>query len=231
MMPYESNKIVSRAFETRAALHSALIVLLHDEMQTHKPYPYAVLLSGGSTPKPVYDQIAKMLNTVSDNLHLAYTDERYVAYDSPESNYNMSLPMVLASGLATDKVFRVQTEVAFEESAARYHDDLANFLFKGGKITLGLLGLGTDGHTCSLFNDIDLERSKNRLAAPIYRDVPPNRITVTPELLNQVEQIVFVAAGQDKTEMIELMQKSPETLTAGKAVADCKSIQLWYSLD
>ena len=220
----------SKAFETRKALIDALVEHLQEEFEVGRSYPHGVLLSGGSTPKPVYHAIARGTVKPAPMLHLAYTDERHVLKDDPESNYAMTLPMLEALGLPKTQVLDVKTELSLEEAAARYHDDIAKFQFRGGKFSLALLGLGADGHTCSLFNDVDLDRAQGKLAAPIYKDKPPHRITVSPELLESVEQILFVVAGPDKAEVIKALQEDPESMTAGKAVADCKQVALWYTL-
>jgi len=158
-----------------------------------------------------------------------FADDRYVPADSPESNYGNALPMIQGLGIPAGRTLRIHPELPLEEAAERYNKDLRAFLTAGGSIPLAFLGLGADGHTCSLFNDGDLERCSGKLAAAIYKDSPPDRITVSPELLSRVGHIIFVVAGDDKIEMIKALVEHPESITAGKAVARCRSVELWQS--
>src|SRR5690606_18560002 len=127
------------------------------------------------------------------------------------------------------RTLRIHPELPLDEAAERYNRDLKAFLAAGGTIPLAFLGLGADGHTCSLFTDADLAKCTGKLAAAITKDTPPHRITVSPELLSRVGHIIFVVAGNDKMEMIQALVENPTSITAGKAIARCRSVELWQS--
>lgn len=220
-------KIHIRTFDSLEAFHLQAIRLLREAMQISLPHPHAVLLSGGNTPLPIYNAIAQHPFPIAQTLHIAYTDERHVNADSPDNNFGNSSPMLASLRIPAENVLRVPTEPPLEQAARQYHNTLNTFLQSGGVLPLGLLGLGTDGHTCSIFSDHDLHLDDTLLAAPVYRDATPHRITVTPYLLKQVKRIIFLVTGVGKTEIVDRLLHAPDTIIAGKAVAHCPHVELW----
>ncbi len=218
--------IEERYFDSKASLLYAVESLIRETLTQSSSANYALMVSGGNTPLPVYAKIAADPMVATQEAYLAFTDDRYVPVDSPESNYGNAKAMIEAVGLS-ERTLRINPELPIEACASDYNDALGAFLESGGQIPIALLGLGADGHTCSLFNDEDLARSAGRLAAPAYKDSPPDRITVSPDLLAKVGQIIFVVVGEDKAEMIDALLNAPETITAGKAIAGCSSVALW----
>lgn len=215
------------SFDGRPALLKAMEARLREALSQPSDRPFAIMLSGGSTPLPVYGALAKKPPAASPNAGIVFADDRYVPVDSPDSNYGNALSMIKGLGISEGRTLRIHPELGLEEAAERYNKDLKAFLTAGGTIPLAFLGLGADGHTCSLFTDGDLERCAGKLAASIAKETPPDRITVSPELLARVGHIIFVVAGDDKIEMINALVENPGSITAGKAVARCKSVELW----
>lgn len=215
-----------REFDSKDALLAEVEALIRATLTRDREGDFALMVSGGNTPLPVYASIAADPVMASPQAHLAFTDDRYVPLDAPESNYGNARAMIEAVGLA-DRTLHIEPKLEIAACADRYDGDLAAFLERGGTIPVALLGLGSDGHTCSLFNDADLARAEGRLAAPAYKETPPDRITVTPKLLAQVGEVIFVVAGDDKAPMIDALLHKPETITAGKAIAQCSSVSLW----
>ncbi len=215
-----------RDFDSKDALLAEVEALIRSTLSKSSEREYALMVSGGNTPLPVYAAIAADPIEASPQAYLAFTDDRYVPIDSPDSNFGNARAMIEAVGLA-ERTIRINPDLDIEACAARYDADLAAFLARGASIPVALLGLGADGHTCSLFNDTDLARAENCLAAPAYKESPPDRITVSPKLLAQVGEIIFVVAGDDKAEMIDALINNPDSITAGKAVSQCASVSLW----
>ena len=216
-------------YDSKALLLDAMEACLREALTASIAHPFAVMISGGSTPLPVYQALAQDPPKVSANVGIVFADDRHVPVDSPESNYGNALPMIKALGIPEGKTIRIRPELTLEEAADRYHRDLEAFLSGGGTIPVAFLGLGADGHTCSLFNDADLARCSGRLAAAVQKETPPNRVTVGPELLARVERVIFVVAGDDKIEMVQALVERPDSITAGKAVARCRSVELWQA--
>jgi len=186
------------------------------------------MLSGGNTPLPAY----RALGDRRDLAHRAgfrvlFSVDRYVPADSPASNYHQTQPLLAALALPSDAVLRVRTELPLEDAARDYEDQLAALLRSGAGIGLGLLGLGADGHTASLFSAADIERAHGRLALAVHRPDGMSAVSVTPDLLARVAEPVFVVAGADKRAAVaRLLARDPE-LTAWRAVAGCGRVELW----
>jgi 6-phosphogluconolactonase len=173
-----------------------------------------VMLAGGRTPLEIYRRAAAEGLATAGQLFLS--DERYVPVTDPQSNFgtiSRSFPML----------GKVRTELPIEAAAQAFHDDLS--LIK--RIPLGLLGLGTDGHTASLFNLKDAALRAERLAIPVIKSEKPDRISVTPTFLHKVEKILILATGADKKAMIQTLLEKPETIPAGVALAGHPDVEVW----
>lgn len=217
-------ELVIRRFASRAALESALEERLAQAIAA----PAALMLSGGTTPLPAYRGLSLRPGLEPHaGLRILFSDDRYVPADSPASNYHQSEPLLAALSLPSAAVLRVRSDLPLEDAARDYERQLAALLAPGGRIGLGLLGLGADGHTASLFGGADLERAAGRLAIAVHRPDGLAAVSVTPELLAQVAEPVFVVAGADKREAVRrLIARDPE-LTAWRAVAGCARVGLW----
>ncbi|HXZ60248.1 MAG TPA: 6-phosphogluconolactonase [Steroidobacteraceae bacterium] len=218
----------TRRFASRSALESAL-----EERLAHfiaAPGAAALMLSGGTTPLPAYRSLgARPRLPRSAELHILFSDDRYVPADSPASNYHRIEPLLAALALPSSAVLRVRTELPLEDAARDYDFQLAALLRSGVRIRLGLLGLGADGHTASLFGEADLERARGRLAVAVQRPDGLSAVSVTPELLAQVEEPLFVVAGEDKRDAVRALLARDPTLTAWRAVAGCERVGLWVA--
>jgi 6-phosphogluconolactonase/glucosamine-6-phosphate isomerase/deaminase len=129
--------------------------------------------------------------------------------------------------LAAGKVLRIRTELPLAQATAESERDLRQLLAGGRRITLGLLGIGADGHTCSLFSASDLERARGPLAISVHRPDGRDAVSVTPTVLERVDQLIFVVAGTDKqTAVAALLARRPD-LTAWQAVRGCQEVEIW----
>lgn len=219
-------ELATRRFASRRALESALEERLARAIAA--PTATAVMLCGGSTPLPAYRALAARPGLApAAGLRVLFSDDRYVAADSPASNYHQAQPLLAALALPSGAVLRVRTELPLEEAARDYEGQLAALLQSGVRIGLGLLGLGADGHTASLFGAGDLERTHGRLALAVHRPDAMSAVSVTPELLAQVAKPVFVVAGADKQEAVRRLLAQDPALTAWRAVAGCGRVEVW----
>ncbi len=114
-------------------------------------------------------------------------------------------------------------------SATRYHQDLRRFMNGNGRITLGLLGLGVDGHTASLFSSDDVARGDNLYAVAVSHDPKPDRISVTPELLRRVERLVILAVGSEKQDIVTRLIQTPDQVVAGLALRENSQVEIWQA--
>jgi 6-phosphogluconolactonase len=187
----------------------------------------AIMLSGGTTPGPAFDLVAREPPRAARGLYVLYSDERHVPSTSDASNYHLSLPLLGALALPAAQVLRVQTELPLEAAAQAYEERLQSLLSEQLPTRLGLLGLGADGHTASLFTPADLAAARGRLAIPVQRPDGRTAVSVTPDWLAQVEEILFVVAGSDKTAALERLLARDAKLTAWRAVERCPQVRIW----
>jgi len=224
-------KIDVRRFATRAELDAALAERLEQAIRaTAKESgggPPVIMLSGGHTPIPAYREVARRKPPRGDALTIIYSDDRYVPADSDASNYHATLPLLDALALSEAQVLRIRTELPLEEAVLDYQQSLRTLLQAGARVGLALLGLGSDGHTASLFRPEHLEQSRGHLAIAVQRPDGMQGISVTPEFLANVAEPLFVVAGSGKHDAIAAFIRQDPGLVALRAVANCPRVELW----
>jgi 6-phosphogluconolactonase len=221
--------IQTRRFATTAEFDAALIERLERAISASGAGQTALMLSGGKTPLPAYRELAGRQPRPATGLHVMYSDDRYVPADSESSNFFQTRALLDALHLPESGVLRVRTELPLEAAAADYEQRLAALLKSGVRIGLGLLGLGADGHTASLFTTANLEQSRNHLAIAVQRPDGMQGISVTPELLSQVAEVLFLVAGADKHAIVEAFLRNDSKLIARRAVAGCANVAIWIA--
>lgn len=172
---------------------------------------FAVVVSGGSTPRSMYDLLAsdEFRRRVDwTNVELFFADERCVPADHPESNYRMVHQRLIAKvPLPLDNVYRMRGEIDPEEAARLYGLQLRD-IFGDGGADLVFLGMGEDGHTASLFPRTTAlnEREHRCVANHVPHDsLPPGtswRITLTPVFLNRAAHVVVMVTGKGKAKTL-----------------------------
>ena len=217
--------LTTRRFPSRAALDAALAQRLGQAISAKGAS--AIMLSGGTTPLPAYRALAQRPLLHDPHLHVLLSDERHVPDDSPASNYHQVRPLLDVLALPPRCLIRVRTTLPLEQAATDYERQLAQLLGSGVPIGLGLLGLGADGHTASLFSSADLERTPGRLAIAVHRPDGMSAVSVTPDFLAQVKEVVFVVAGSGKHEAIRALTAQDPGLIAWRAVQRCPTAALW----
>jgi 6-phosphogluconolactonase len=221
--------ISMRRFASNAEFDAALVERLERAISGPAAAGTAVMLSGGRTPLPAYREVAVRNPKPAKGLHLFFSDDRYVPVTSASSNYFQSRQLIDALPLPDSQVLRVRTELPLEEAADDYDRQLTRMLDLGVGITLGLLGLGADGHTASLFNAAHLEQARGKLAIAVQRPDGLQGISVTPELLSKVAEPLFLVTGADKHAIVEEFLKSDSRLIARQAVAGCPKAEIWIA--
>jgi 6-phosphogluconolactonase len=171
---------------------------------------FTVALSGGSTPKALYSLLASSYATFAWNrVFLFFGDERHVPPTDPESNYRMVQESLLSKiTIPAENVFRVRAENPDADAAATdYEAQLRRFFAlkpnEFPRFDLILLGMGPDGHTASLFPDsAALEEPSRLVVANWVEKFKTHRITFTFPVLNRAAEVMFLASGPDKAEML-----------------------------
>ena len=217
-------------FENISLLNKTVAALLKHHFEREYPALHAVMLSGGKTPLEAYRLVADETCVASSGLRIFLSDERLVPITSAESNYGNMQFMIKALNLNENQLIRLDPELNPVLSAERYDSDLRKFINNGGVIPLGLLGLGADGHTASLFCKDDLDRGNGHYAIPVTAPNGLNRVSVTPDLLSKIQQVIFIVAGSDKKAIVDKLISNLSSVIAGRAVAGVKMKQLWFAM-
>lgn len=170
---------------------------------------YNVALSGGSTPKLLFNAL-----TVEDanavylrNINWFWGDERMVPPTDPESNYGVAKEMLFNRiPIGFSRVFRMRGEENICKERIRYEKVIDSILPKAGGypvFDLILLGLGTDGHTASIFpNAMELLFSHKWVEVAKHPQSGQQRLTLSGEVIKNAGRIVFLVTGAEKALVI-----------------------------
>ncbi|MBC7449429.1 MAG: 6-phosphogluconolactonase [Hymenobacteraceae bacterium] len=177
----------------------------------------SVLLAGGSTPQALYEALSRV--PYADNLPwpqviVAFGDERLVPRDDARSNQQMAQRALLdAVPVKPEFVLAIDTTLPAAEAAAAYEVRLRDYFRLPADAVpdfdLVFLGLGTDGHTASLFPGMAAVQETARLVTttPAPDPAQPARITVTLPVLNAAHTVVFLVQGADKAGIVRRVLK------------------------
>lgn len=198
---------------------------------------FTVSLSGGSTPRGLYSQLARDAHRLPWNkIYLFFGDERHVPPDDKDSNYRMVRETLLAHApIPPDQVFRMSAE---ESDAARVAEEYERVLrqFFGlqpgelPRFDLMLLGLGPDGHTASLFPGSSALKERSRLVAANWVEKFGHyRLTLTAPVLNNSAEVMFLVSGAEKMAALQsvLYSDAPATQFPAKLVQPVNGRLIW----
>jgi 6-phosphogluconolactonase len=183
---------------------------------------FRVALSGGSTPKILYDLLASDTNIFRadvpwGNIDFFFGDERWVPHDDPESNYKLANDYLFRPlDIPEANVYPMRTEgISPDESASQYATTLRDALDtrhdgEVPELDLVFLGMGDDGHTASLFPATPVVHDNEHLAAAVYvPKLSANRVTLTPLTLNAAAQVIFMVTGSGKAPALREVLEGP----------------------
>ncbi|WP_066380106.1 MULTISPECIES: 6-phosphogluconolactonase [unclassified Anabaena] len=163
---------------------------------------FTIALSGGSTPKPLYEAIAQQ-KLPWDKIHVFWGDERYVPPTHPDSNELMARRAWLDRvDIPAANIHAVPTlDNNPVVSATKYEQHLQAFFQSAPgefpALDVVLLGMGDDAHTASLFPHTEALKVSDRLITVGNKDGNP-RITFTYPFINAARSVIFIVAGANK---------------------------------
>ena len=167
---------------------------------------FTVALSGGNTPKVIYEKIAtdpRGKEIDWKRVFLFFSDERAVPPDNPESNFHMAMEAGFNQlPIRKTNIFRMQAENELESHAESYEKEIVSCI-SDGKFDLVLLGMGDDGHTASLFPETHGLHVTGRLVTANF--IPKKnswRMTLTYDGINQAKEIDIIVMGKAKAKMV-----------------------------
>lgn len=169
---------------------------------------FAVALSGGSSPKSLYELLAsdEYRHKVDwTRTFFFFGDERYVPLDDPDSNYRMArLALLEPLYIPAWQVFAVDTTLPPAEAAQAYTAAMQSFFGAEAQFDLVLLGLGDDTHTASLFPHTSVLHATAAEAQAVFLEQKQvHRITLTAPLINQARAVAFLVYGAGKAAAVQ----------------------------
>ena len=224
---------VSSPEELARAAAEHFVARCHEEIEQRGSF--TVALSGGSTPKLLFELLADPNEPFRDqipwsNIHFFWSDERHVPPDHAESNYRMANEAMLSHvPVAKNNVHRVRSENPnAAEAASQYQQTLIEITQQSlPQLDLILLGLGPDGHTASIFPGSEvLHETKRLVAAPWVEKFQTYRITMTLPVLNNGASVVFLVNGAEKAKIVKEIFEGPEKYPA-QAIKPTNGELLW----
>lgn len=201
---------------------------------------FSVSLAGGATPRPLYRSLASapFVEMVPwKSVHLFWGDERAVPADHPDSNYHMADQALISRvPIPPQNVHRMPGERSdLQAAAAEYEKRLRDFFAPSDEgwplFDLVLLGIGSDGHTASLFpGSAVLKEAVRWVAAPYVEKLNAARLTLTLPVINHARRVIFLAAGREKAPIMRdvLSDDPPSTDLPARLVQPRNGARLFF---
>ena len=203
-------RILTTPQELFAAAAEEVVRLANDAVGARGRFTIA--LSGGSTPKSLYNLLATNARTTLpwDKMFFFWSDERHVPPTDPDSNYRMANETMLGKvPIPAGNVFRPAAENPDAEAVAKEYESTLKKFFQPErgqfpKFDLILLGMGPDGHTASLFPGTAGVQEKSRLViANWVEKLKTYRLSFTFPVLNAARCVAFLVSGTDKAPVLK----------------------------
>lgn len=184
--------------------------LAAQSIQAHDRFSLA--LSGGSTPRKLYQLLAQQTGIDWRHVHIFWGDERCVASDHVDSNYRMAKESLLDHvPIPGEQIHRMKGELDPAHAAAEYEHILRDHFGQSQpRFDLVLLGMGDDGHTASLFPHTAALSETQRWVVGNFAEAKQTwRITLTAIAINAAQNVMFLVSGIDKAERLRQVLKGP----------------------
>lgn len=174
---------------------------------------FAVALSGGSTPKAIFEGLTSPENLPKmdwEKFLVFWSDERAVPLDNPDSNYHMAMEAgLIKAPIPVENIFPMETLGDIEANAKAY-EQLIKDNVPNQRFDLIMLGMGDDGHTASLFPKTHGLHTTDRLVIANY--IPQKttwRMTFTYDCINEGSNIAIYLMGGNKAPMLKKVLEGP----------------------
>ena len=205
---YDSPELLGKAA-------AEFIIKLADESVSARG-KFSISLSGGSTP----EQLFVLLSSADYKSRMPWTrtfvfwgDERYVPLDDKQNNAHVAKTLLLNKvGIPASNVFVIPVNLEpATETAKAYEQTLKSFFGDGlPQFDLIMLGIGENAHTASLFpNTPVIHENKAWVSALYIEEVKMYRVTLTAPVINNARNVLFLAAGDSKAEVLKTVLTSP----------------------
>lgn len=186
--------------------------------------PFRVSLSGGSTPRTLYELLASedyRARFPWERVLWYWGDERFVPHDHPNSNFGMAMQAMLAKvPVPPENIYPIPVAGSPEQAAVRYERTLQDAY---GRTTLDpakplfditLLGLGPDGHIASLLPGEPVLKERTHWVAAVVHGRPEVRITMTYPAIESSQHVAFLVTGGEKALVVDAVRAGDKRLPA-----------------
>lgn len=204
---------------------------------SQKNQPIHISLSGGSTPKLLFKTLAEQYADKINwkNLHFWWGDERCVTPDSEESNYGEVQRLLFDHiDIPATNIHRIQGENEVDAEVARFSQEITQHIAKDSagvpSFDWIILGMGTDGHTASLFPlQVDFEDTTLAIIAK-HPDSGQLRISKSAHLIEHAKRVTYLVTGASKADLLTEIQQAGDTELPYPAarIKSLQGITEWY---
>ncbi|MCG8699278.1 MAG: 6-phosphogluconolactonase [Bacteroidales bacterium] len=208
-------KIFATSQDVATSLIEFMVELCENKLR--KKEQVSIALPGGSTPKIVFEMMANSYRDKLpwDRIHFFWGDERCVAPTHHESNFQMTKSALFDKIQMPGKnIHRVFGENDPNEEAQRYGEEIRSSVSVKNNLPcfdIVILGIGADGHTASIFpNQMELLKTGDICAVATHPQSGQKRITITGKTLSNADNIVFLATGEGKADILHTILAKKE---------------------
>ena len=186
---------------------------------------FRIALTGGETPRALYRELGARFQGGVDwtNVEFFWGDERFVPPEDPASNYRMARETLLAQIPAREANIHPIPTSGDPDQAARTYEATLKRAYGADSLDparplfdLVLLGLGDDGHICSLLPGSPALEERRRWAVPVTQGRPQTRITLTYPPVQSSRLTAFVVVGEKKAEAVRAVRAGDSSLPGAR---------------
>lgn len=182
---------------------------------------FSVALSGGSTPRVVFNELALGYHSKIDwsTIHFYWGDERCVPPEHAESNYKMTVDHLFSKlKVPQQNIHRILGEADPRTEAMRYANLLEINLDRVAGIPqfdMVILGMGDDGHTASIFpEELELWFAKDHCVVANHPVTGQKRVSINGKVINTAKEVAFLVTGQNKAKKVAAIHKNKKKAQA-----------------
>jgi 6-phosphogluconolactonase len=185
-----------------------------------------IALSGGSTPNLYLGKLSDPQfseNIDWKRIHFFWVDERMVPSTDPMSNYRAIKEILFNKiQIPEENIHRIKGEIVPQLEVQRYTNEIVNNVGKKQnnlpEFDWILLGMGSDGHTASIFPNVELKEEYQKIAAISQNPATGQiRVTITENIINNADYVTFIITGKDKAATVfEILKGNKENYPAGR---------------